>query len=277
MNTVINTQQPGLQIGSQIKPLGVAIFILGTTVLAMGGTMIYQGRSAVPAVLVAAVTVVPSPFAIAAELLGSSHSASTVFADPVMTQLHDDMVEKPTRQAAKPAFAPAKKVAEPVPQPVSLPVPNMIRAGTVFTPVSAPVAKVATPVCGDCGAIESVTPMVRTTKADGPGIGAVAGGIARAVLGNQVGNGNGRTVAIILGAIGSGYAGNAIEKNMKKKVYQVGVHMEDGLRRPLKMAQPPQVGSKVTVDGSSIRHNDSGSYRLTAPLVHRISQITSTF
>jgi hypothetical protein len=40
----------------------------------------------------------------------------------------------------------------------------------------------AAPICGNCGAIESVTPIERTTKADGPGIGAVGGGVTHQVL-----------------------------------------------------------------------------------------------
>jgi outer membrane lipoprotein SlyB len=104
-------------------------------------------------------------------------------------------------------------------------------------------------------------------------VGAVAGGVAGAVLGNQVGNGNGKTVATILGAIGGGFAGNAIEKNMKKEtVYQVSVRMDDGSRRTVEVAQPPAVGSKVTVDGSSIRSNEGAVYRAPAPVVQRTNQ-----
>lgn len=42
----------------------------------------------------------------------------------------------------------------------------------------------------------------------GIGVGAVVGGI----LGNQVGKGNGRTLATIAGALGGGYVGNEIAK-----------------------------------------------------------------
>jgi len=133
-------------------------------------------------------------------------------------------------------------------------------------------------ICSNCGAIESVTPIQRSTKPDGPGVGAVAGGVAGAVLGNQVGQGNGRTVATILGAIGGGFAGNAIEKNVRKEtVYQVEVRMEDGSRRTVEVAQPPAVGSKVTVDGSSIRSNNGGVYNAPAPVMQRTSQQTPVY
>jgi len=136
----------------------------------------------------------------------------------------------------------------------------------------------AAQICGNCGAIESVTPIERTTKADGPGIGAVGGGVLGAVLGNQVGNGNGKTVATIIGAIGGGFAGNEVEKRMKKEtVYQVGVRMEDGSRRTVEVAQPPAVGSKVTVDGNSIRSNSGAVYNAPAPVVQRTSQQTPAY
>lgn len=255
MNTATNTLQPGQQTLSTAKPLWAAVGILGTAVLAMGATMIYQGRSPAPAVQVAAVSTIPTAPALESSRLQSA--ASTAFARTGNTSSNDDMVEKSNTQAPKPAPVQAKKVVKPTPQPVPMPVPSIVKAAPVFAPTPAPVAVVATPVCGNCGSVESVTPMVRTTKADGPGVGAVAGGVAGAVLGHQVGNGNGHTVATILGAIGGGFAGNAIEKNLKKEtVYQVGVRMKDDSRRILEVGQAPTVGSKVTVDGSSIRNND---------------------
>ena len=95
---------------------------------------------------------------------------------------------------------------------------------------------------------------------------------------SQVGNGNGKTVATIIGAIGGGFAGNEVEKRMKREtVYQVGVRMEDGSRRTVEVAQAPAVGSKVTVDGSSIRSNGGGVYNAPAPVVQRTSQQTPVY
>ena len=45
----------------------------------------------------------------------------------------------------------------------------------------------------------------------GTAIGALVGGL----LGNQIGAGNGRTLATVAGAAGGGYAGNRIEQNMQ--------------------------------------------------------------
>lgn len=165
------------------------------------------------------------------------------------------MAEKSNSQVAKPAPAQTKKVVKLTPQPVSTPSPGIVKAAPVFAPTPALVVVavvVAMPVCSNCGAVESVAPILRTTKVDGPGLGAVAGGAAGAVSGIQVGNGNGRTAATILGAMGVGFIGNADEKYLKKEtVYQIGVLMKDGSRRTLEMAQAPALGSKVTVEGSS--------------------------
>lgn len=264
MNTTVDNMHPGHQATSNAKPLWAAVGILGVAVLGMGGTMIYQGRSATPAAQV--VVAASTPAVVASDLVKPAGTASAGRTSSGGAGVADDMVEKPSVQPARPAPIPVKKVVKPVPQPMPSPVPSI--AGVA--PAPALVAVVAAPICGNCGAVESVTPVERTTKADGPGVGAVAGGVAGAVLGNQVGNGNGRTVATILGAIGGGFAGNAIEKNMKKEtVYQVGVRMEDGSRRTIEVAQPPSVGSKITVDGSGMRSNDGVVYRAASPVAQR--------
>ena len=266
MNTTIDSLQPGQQATPNAKPLWAAVGILGVAVLGMGGTMIYQGsKPAAPAAQVAAALPTTTELA---KPLNTAPAASTNAAD--------DMIEKPKAAPAKPAPAPAQKVAKPTPKPTPAPAPapSVVAAAPAPSLYPAPVPVAVPQICTNCGAIESVTPVQRTTKADGPGIGAVAGGVAGAVLGSQVGRGNGRTAAAILGAIGGGMAGNAIEKNMKKEtVYQVSVLMEDGSRRNMEVAQSPAVGSKVRVDGGSIRMNDGGVdgpvYRAPAPVVQR--------
>lgn len=113
-------------------------------------------------------------------------------------------------------------------------------------------AHVAKPVCVNCGTVESVTPIQRDGTAGG--IGAVTGGVLGAVVGNQVGGGNGKTLATILGAVGGGFAGNTVEKKMKKEtVYQVQVHMEDGSTRTLEQGTPTLVGAKVIVEGNTLQ------------------------
>ena len=266
MTTATDNVQPGQQSSSTTKPMWAAVGVLGVAVLAMGATMIYQARTPAPAAQVAAV----SP-----ELTKPNSAAFTARSSAGGANAADDMIEKPTAAPAKPAPVPAKKVVKPTPQPSPEPAPRLAGAAPAPSPYPAPVAA---PLCGNCGAIESVTPVERTTKADGPGLGAVGGGVLGAVLGNQVGNGNGKTVATIIGAIGGGLAGNEVEKRMKKEtVYQVGVRMDDGSRRTVEVAQPPAVGSSVTVDGSSIRSRDGGVYNAPAPVVQRTNQPTPVY
>lgn len=248
MNTSTDNLQPGQQAASSgSKPLWAAVGILGVAVLAMGGTMIYQQRATAPVVASAPQQVPPRP----GELSSSINAA-------------DDLAEKPAAAPAKPAPVPAQKVAKPVPKPAPAPAHTGVSPAPApsWTPAPAPVVQ----VCAVCGSVESVTPVERSTKPSGVGVGTVAGGVLGAVLGNQVGNGSGRTVATVLGAVGGGFAGNAIEKHVRKEtVYQVGVRMEDGTRRVVEVAQAPAVGTRVTVDGSSLRTHDGASYRAPAP------------
>jgi outer membrane lipoprotein SlyB len=276
MNTAIENTQPGQQAPSNPKPLWAAVGILGVAVLGMGGTMIYQGRSATTAAQVVAVA--PTPSVVASEVVKPAGAASAARTSAGGANAADDMIEKPSVQPAKPAPLPTKKVVKPVPQPMPSPAPSSAGDAPAPAPTPAPVAVVAAPICGNCGSIESVTPVERTTKADGPGVGAVAGGVAGAVLGNQVGSGNGRTVATILGAIGGGLAGNAIERNIRKEtVYQVGLRMDDGSRRTVELSQAPPVGSKVTVEGTGIRSSEGAVYRAPATVAARVNQSAPTY
>lgn len=274
MNTLTENNQPSQASPANAKPLWAAVGILGAAVLAMGGTMIYQGRGAAPASQ--AVAVLSTSAATTSGVPEAPASRSYVGGNSPT----DDMVEKPIAQPAKPAAAhvPAKKVVKPTYQPSPSTSPNVVGAAPAPAPTVAPVMAVAAPICGNCGAVESVTPFERTTKADGPGIGAVAGGVAGAVLGQQVGRGNGRTVATILGAIGGGFAGNAIEKNMKKEtIYQVNVRMEDDSRRTVELAQAPAVGTRVTVGSTGISSVDGAVYRAVVPAARRSNQSAPTY
>ena len=130
------------------------------------------------------------------------------------------------------------------------------------TPAPTVVAK-ASPaaICADCGTVQSVTAVQREGQVNGVpvgnttiGLGTVAGGVVGGLLGNQVGNGNGKTAATLIGAAGGAYAGNVVEKNMKKvTVYDVRVRMDDGTTRNLDIATDVPVGSKVVVEGKNLR------------------------
>ncbi|MFC5521796.1 glycine zipper 2TM domain-containing protein [Polaromonas jejuensis] len=253
MTSSADNLQPGQQPASAgNKPLWAAVAILGAAVLAMGGTMIYNQRAQAPATPVAAIT--PAPQTVTAPPLAAP--AASVGAT-------DDLVEKPAAAPAKPAAAPApaKKVVKPVPRPAPAPSYSGVSPAPAPAPYPAPAHVAAAPVCAVCGSVESVTPVERSAKPAGPGVGAVAGGVLGAVLGNQIGQGGGRTAATILGAVGGGFAGNAIEGKMRKEiVYQVGVRMEDGSHRMVEVAQAPGVGSRVTVEGGTLRSSDGVTY-----------------
>ncbi|HTP61933.1 MAG TPA: glycine zipper 2TM domain-containing protein [Burkholderiales bacterium] len=115
-------------------------------------------------------------------------------------------------------------------------------------------AKTAAAPCANCGVIESVHAV--EVKGSTSGVGAVAGGVAGGVLGNQFGHGGTRTLLTIGGAAGGAYAGNEIERNVKKHTeWRIAVRLEDGSLRTLaRKEQPPfAVGDRVRiVDGSGI-------------------------
>jgi outer membrane lipoprotein SlyB len=272
MTASIDNLPPGQQSASSsaTKPLWAAVGILGVAVLAMGGTMLYNQRAPAPAATVAAVTS-PAPLLPAAALAppqgaGAQPSAAAGISAAPATAA-DDLIEAPPPAPAKPAPVPARKVVKPVHKAT----PSLAAAPSSAYPGESGVspapsysrapAVAAAPVCAVCGSVESVTPVERSVKAPAVGVGTVAGGVLGAVLGNQVGHGNGRTAATILGAVGGGFAGNAIEGKIRKEtVYQVGVRMEDGSRRNVELARAPSVGSQVTVEGATLRTRDGVSY-----------------
>jgi outer membrane lipoprotein SlyB len=122
-------------------------------------------------------------------------------------------------------------------------------------------AAVAQNVCASCGTVEAVTAVQRQGKVNGVdvgnqtiGLGTVAGGVVGGLLGNQVGGGKGKTAMTVLGVAGGAFAGNAIEKNMKKvTVYSTRVRMDDGSTRNVDVSSAVAVGSRVTVEGQNLR------------------------
>ena len=58
----------------------------------------------------------------------------------------------------------------------------------------------------------------------------------------------------LLGAVGGGLAGNQVEKKVRSEtVYNVSVRMHDGSVGTFRQAQPFAVGTKVVVDGKTLR------------------------
>lgn len=107
--------------------------------------------------------------------------------------------------------------------------------------------------CSTCGTVSSVQPI--RTEGHGTGLGAVAGGVAGGLLGNQFGHGGGRAAMTVVGALGGGYAGNAIEKNVRSStVYRVYVRMDTGKTRYYTYEQAPgmNVGDRVHLENGGL-------------------------
>ncbi|MBI5899153.1 MAG: glycine zipper 2TM domain-containing protein [Rhodocyclales bacterium] len=112
----------------------------------------------------------------------------------------------------------------------------------------------AAPVCGNCGKVESVTTVEGPAKTSG--VGAVAGGLTGALLGNQIGRGDGRTVMTIAGGAGGAYLGNKIEQNTTRRTtsYRIVVRMDNGSLRTIHQTEPPNVviGGTVQIVGNTV-------------------------
>jgi outer membrane lipoprotein SlyB len=113
--------------------------------------------------------------------------------------------------------------------------------------------KTAAATCADCGVIAEIRAI--EVAGDTSGIGAAAGGITGALVGNQFGRGDGRTIATIAGAAGGAFVGNTIEKQTSKRVvHRIVLRMDDGSRRVLTQSKVPAyaVGDRVRVEDQRI-------------------------
>ena len=167
------------------------------------------------------------------------HSSGTMKdAEPVVTAVP----EQPQPSVIEPSMPAAAVVATPVakPKPVhraAKPQPTQ----PVQITEAAPIAQAPKPVvpAGITGVVESVKEI--TTPGDGSsGVGAIGGGIAGAVLGNQFGHGTGRSVMTVLGAAGGALAGKEIEKQHNAtKHWEVTVRLDDGSYQTLSSPSLP--------------------------------------
>jgi len=154
--------------------------------------------------------------------LGSSKEAEPVVA--AFTRPAPPAAVETSMPAAAPQATPVVK-----PRPVhraAKPQP----AQPVQIAAAAPIAQAPQPAvpAGVFGTVEAVKEV--TTPGDGSsGVGAIGGGIAGAVIGNQFGHGTGRSIMTVLGAAGGALAGKEIEKQHNAtKRWDVTVRMDDG-------------------------------------------------
>jgi outer membrane lipoprotein SlyB len=202
------------------KSLIAIVAVLGVTVMALAAALVVNRSDAQPG---------------GTEALAPTTQSSTA------AKLASNSTTSTTTTTTRPA--PAKPVVQPRPAVVAQ------------APAPKPV------VCADCGTVEAVTAVQRQGEVNGVavgnttvGLGTVAGGVVGGLLGNQVGGGSGKTAMTVLGAAGGAFAGNQIEKNMKKvTVYQVRVRMNDGSVRTVEVSSSIPVGSRVIVEGNNLR------------------------
>jgi outer membrane lipoprotein SlyB len=190
-----------------------------------------------PLILAAAAGVLVFSLVGAAALTGVLPLASSkTEAAPALNGL-PERSEAPSAPA-KSTAAPVKSAAAPVQKPKS---PQVAQT------------QVAQAKCEQCGVLQAVQAV--EVKGDTSGAGAVLGGVAGAVVGNQFGRGDTRTVLTVAGAAGGALAGNEIEKHTKKHtVYRVTVKMDDGSLRTLSQSAAPTfgIGERVRINGVTL-------------------------
>lgn len=133
------------------------------------------------------------------------------------------------------AAAPAEPLEEPAPGAartrIGTPVPMARNAP------SAPTLPAA-PACDDCAVVESI----RAVDLGGhPGyLGALTGGLFGAILGDQVGRGDGRRLARIMGALGGAVAGRELERSGSRRTrYDVVLRLPGGAAQTRSYDRPP--------------------------------------
>ena len=158
----------------------------------------------------------------------------------------------PEQPAAQPEEAkPAERKPAVRPRPVVKSEPPHVAARAAVAP---PPPVVVAAICRECAVVEEVREVEKAGQASGAG--AVGGAVVGGVVGHQVGGGRGREIATVLGALGGGLAGNAIEKNAKKTMeYQIVIRYEDGTKGMFTQATPPswRAGDKVKVINGMIQ------------------------
>lgn len=125
------------------------------------------------------------------------------------------------------------------------------KTNTTVIPTTAAIQnkKTSSPeACTQCGTVENIRTVTRAGEANG--IGVAAGAIIGGLLGNQVGGGNGKTLATIAGAVGGGYTGNEVEKQTRQTSSQVvDVRMDNGSMQTFaQTSQNFYVGDMVRVN-----------------------------
>jgi outer membrane lipoprotein SlyB len=107
----------------------------------------------------------------------------------------------------------------------------------------------------DYGVVQSID-LVRQ-GGTGVGGGAILGAVVGGILGNQVGGGDGRTAATVIGAAGGAYAGNELEKRNQPQgdAFKLTIRMRDGSYQTLTQTSHAdiRVGDRVRIENGVAR------------------------
>jgi len=107
--------------------------------------------------------------------------------------------------------------------------------------------------CASCGTVVAISAVRQ--EGHGTGVGAVGGAVVGGLVGNQFGGGVGRGAMTVLGAVGGGFAGNAVEKHIRSSTaYSVHVRMESGKNRYFTYHEAPpfQQGERVHIENGTL-------------------------
>ena len=103
------------------------------------------------------------------------------------------------------------------------------------------------------GVIEKIT-SVELKSDHHTGVGAVVGGIAGLGVGSRIGQGTGRDVAMVLGAVGGAFAGHEVQNKYDKPVpgQEIIVRINNGVLMSVTQPQNPNLhlGQRVYIEGS---------------------------
>ncbi|WP_341678761.1 glycine zipper 2TM domain-containing protein [Niveibacterium sp. SC-1] len=214
-------------------------------------------RNLHPVLWVAAIAVILASFAAVGAIFGWIPGSGARNAEPLATASAPQALPEtpaPAQLATAPAVtapapaAPAKSsTGASSARPVHKSKPHPVAQDDDYRP--APVAA----VCADCGTIDKVRTIQH--EGEGTGLGAVGGAVIGGVLGNQVGEGNGKRAARIGGAVLGGLAGHQVEKRVRSGTsWEVDVRMNDGATRTVSYTQQPtwQPGDPVRVENGEI-------------------------
>lgn len=254
MTAAISSQSPG---STQAAPSGLSA--VPRAVWVVLGTLAVATAGLAGALVMRSIDSQPTPPAVASQV-APTQVAGAQTTQPPLQQVAPAQLQAAPQEgpAAKPA--PVKQAARPAPvRPATgsahAPAEQVSQAPSrSYTPIETTRAA----ICNTCGTVQAVQEVKE--KGQGSGLGAIGGAVVGGLLGNQVGGGNGKKVMTVVGAVGGGLAGHEAEKHVRATTaYDVQVRMEDGSVRTFRRTEPLSLGTRVTVDGNTLRVGGQGA------------------